>query len=46
LKATTPSLRDTPPYQGGESVRIDVSGLSPGVYFVKIGEQVSKFVKM
>jgi hypothetical protein len=42
---TTPSLRDTPPYQGGEIVRVDVSHLSPGVYFLKIGGKIKKFVK-
>ena len=26
--------------------RIDVSGLSPGMYFVKIGDKVSKFIKI
>jgi len=46
LKTTTPSLGDTPPYQGGESIRIDISGLSPGVYFVLVGDIVQKFVKM
>jgi hypothetical protein len=29
-----------------EGVRIDVSGLAPGMYFVRIGEKVSKFVKL
>jgi hypothetical protein len=43
---TTPSLRDTPPWKGGEKVRIDVSGLAPGMYFVRIGDKVSKFVKL
>jgi len=28
------------------NVRIDVSSLSPGVYFVKVGGRVSKFLKM
>jgi len=28
------------------NLRLDVSGLSPGVYFVKVGEKVGKFVKM
>ena len=43
---TTPSVRDTPPYQGGEKVRIDVSHLASGMYFVKIGDKVSKFIKI
>jgi hypothetical protein len=32
------------PSQGG-NLRIDVSHLSPGVYFVRIGDVVRKFVK-
>jgi hypothetical protein len=44
MEITTPSLRDTPPYQGGENVGIDVSHLSPGVYFVRVGNIVRKFV--
>jgi hypothetical protein len=43
---TTPSLRDTPPWKGGEIVKIDVSGLAPGMYFVRIGDKVKKFVKL
>ena len=43
---TTPSLRDTPPYQGVGKVRIDVSGLAHGMYFVRFGDRVGKFVKM
>jgi hypothetical protein len=35
---TPPASRD------GE--RLDVSGLAPGVYFVRIGDKVSKFVKL
>jgi hypothetical protein len=30
----------------GEGVRIDVSGLASGMYFVRIGDKVSKFVKL
>jgi len=40
---------DTPPGPlliEGESVRIDVSALAPGVYFVRVGGQMYKFVKM
>jgi len=44
LIQTTPSLRDTPPQDG--NLRIEVSNLSPGVYFVKIGGRVERFVKM
>ncbi len=29
----------------GEALRIDVSALPPGVYFVRVGEKVGKFVK-
>jgi len=29
----------------GSKVRVDVSGLAPGVYFVKIGSLISKFIK-
>ena len=29
-----------------DGVRIDISGLAPGMYFVRIGDRVSKFVKM
>jgi hypothetical protein len=46
IEITTPALRTTPPYQEGEKVRIDVSSLSPGVYFVQLGNEVRKFVKM
>jgi len=35
----------TLPYQGGDKMRIDVSGLSPSIYFIKVGEKVGKFVK-
>jgi hypothetical protein len=45
IEITTPALRATPPYQGGEKVRIDVSGLLPGIYFVRVGDEVRKFVK-
>jgi len=40
---STPSLRDTP--QEG-NLRIDVSHLPSGIYYIKIGEKVEKFVKM
>jgi hypothetical protein len=43
---TTPSLCDTPPWKGGEKVKIDVSGLVSGLYFVRIWDKVSKFVKI
>jgi len=29
----------------GEGVKLDVSSLSPGVYFVKVGDKTIKFVK-
>lgn len=28
-----------------EIIKIDVSGLAPGMYFVRIGDKVGKFVK-
>ena len=31
---------------GGGQVRLDVSGLAAGVYFVGVGDKVLKFVKM
>ncbi|OGU60639.1 MAG: hypothetical protein A2X64_07865 [Ignavibacteria bacterium GWF2_33_9] len=45
--ATTPSRlhRDSPPKERN-FVRIDVSVLPAGVYFVRIGNEVRKFVKM
>jgi hypothetical protein len=44
VEITTPNL--TPTLSEGEGVvRLDVSGLSPGVYFVRVGEVVRKFVK-
>ena len=30
----------------GEGVRIDVSGLAPGMYFLRIGKTVVKFIKL
>jgi hypothetical protein len=32
--------------QNFEPLRIDVSGLAPGMYFVRIGDRVSKFIKL
>jgi hypothetical protein len=34
------------PSREGESIRIDVSGLAAGVYFVRVGGKMYKFVKM
>jgi outer membrane protein assembly factor BamB len=34
------------PSREGETIRIDVSGLAAGVYFVSVGGQMYKFVKM
>jgi hypothetical protein len=45
IEFTTPSLRDTPPCQGGEIIRLDISQLAPGVYFVRVGDKVQKFIK-
>jgi hypothetical protein len=30
---------------GGGQIKINVSNLTPGVYFIKIGDKVEKFVK-
>ena len=46
MEITTPSLSDTPPYQGGEIVRLDISNLSPGIYFVLIDGKFAKFAKI
>jgi hypothetical protein len=32
--------------QNFEPLRVDVSGLAPGMYFVRIGDRVGKFVKL
>jgi hypothetical protein len=40
---STPSIRATP--QRGE-LQIDVSFLAPGIYFIKIGNRIEKFVKI
>jgi hypothetical protein len=45
IEYTTLSLRDTPPYQGGEIMRFNVSHLSPGIYFVRSGNNIQKFIK-
>jgi hypothetical protein len=29
-----------------EGVRIDISSLPPGMYFVRIGDKVGKFIKL
>jgi hypothetical protein len=45
-KVTTPSLQSnaTPPKEG--NFRINISDLPMGVYFVKVGGETAKFVKM
>ncbi len=43
LMFTTPSLRATPSEKG--NIKIDISQLPAGVYFVKIGDKFAKFVK-
>ncbi len=44
-EVSTPSLlRNATPQEG--NLRIDVSALRPGVYFVRVGTQVGKLVKM
>jgi hypothetical protein len=42
---STPVCFADTPASGGQ-VRIDVSGLAPGMYFVRIGNKVSKFIKL
>jgi hypothetical protein len=45
MEITTPNL--TPTLSEGEGVvRLDVSSLSPGVYFIRVGNELRKFVKM
>ncbi len=46
IKVQTIPYNLTPALSEGEGVRIDVSKLSHGVYFVKFGDRVEKFVKM
>ena len=48
MEITTPSdLTPGPSPRGeGSSLRVDVSHLSPGVYFVRVGDVVRKFVKI
>ncbi len=41
---TTPSDL-TPALSEGEGVRVDVSGLAAGVYFVRVDSEVGMFVK-
>ncbi len=44
-KESTPSsLRDATPQEG--NLRIDVSNLAPGVYFIRIGDKFEKFIKI
>jgi hypothetical protein len=45
-KVTTPSLlgNATPPKEG--NIRIDISNLQKGMYFVRIGDETAKFMKM
>ena len=42
---TTPALRASPTYQGEDNLRLNVSGLTPGFYFVKCGDTFGKFLK-
>jgi hypothetical protein len=44
IVSTPNSTPDLPASE--EGVRIDVSGLAPGMYFVRIGDRVGKFVKL
>ena len=41
---STPVCSAATPTSGGQ--RIDVSGLAPGMYFVRIGDKVEKFIKL
>jgi hypothetical protein len=44
---STPHQFTTPqPSPKGEGVRIDVSSLAPGMYFIEIGNRIEKFVKL
>jgi hypothetical protein len=45
MEITTPSLSPTLS-EGEGAVRLNVSSLSPGVYFVRVGDVVRKFVKI
>ncbi len=36
----------TPVLSEGEGVRIDISNLSAGIYFIRIGDRIEKFVKI
>ena len=46
INLTQSKVYPTPALPGGEGVRIDVSSFSPGIYFVRFGERVGKFVKI
>ena len=45
MKIQSTPFNLTPTLSEGEGARIDISNLTPGVYFVKIGDRVEKFVK-
>jgi hypothetical protein len=38
------ALQNATPQEG--NFKIDVSNLVPGVYFIKIGDKIEKFIKM
>jgi hypothetical protein len=42
--STSSSLHDATPQEG--NLKIDVSNLLPGVYFIKIGDSLEKFIKL
>jgi photosystem II stability/assembly factor-like uncharacterized protein len=46
IQSTPHQFTSPQPSAKGEGVRIDVSTLAPGMYFIKIGNRVEKFVKM
>jgi WD40 repeat protein len=45
-EVTSPSLRDTPPYQGGEKVQFNVSNLPSGEYFIVLEGKVKQTYKL
>jgi hypothetical protein len=45
-EVTSPSLRDTPPYQGGEKVQFNVSNLLSGEYFIVLEGKVNQTYKL
>jgi subtilisin family serine protease len=46
VQSTSHQFASPQPSPKGDGVRIDVSSLAPGIYFIKIGNRLEKFVKM